>query len=186
MKENVKHNIDEKYELINHMNRVATLSKRMAEYMKIEESVSKEIYIAAHLHDVGKLVMHQSILNKRGIITKQEKEYLNDHVKYSYVASLLFGEKLTEDIIEMIFQHHENYDGTGYPRGLKDCQIHIGAHIIKVCDVYDAIRSDRPYREAMSQQEAFAEMMKEVEKYHPSCLKALEEIEKIPGRLAAI
>lgn len=175
----VKSNIDEKYELLQHLNRVSELAYKMAKHMKIEDSVCKEIAIAGHLHDIGKICINQDILNKTGKITVEEKSYLQEHVKYSYIMGLMMGERLTEDIVLMIYQHHENNDGTGYPNGVSGDETHIGSHIIRICDTYDAMRSNRPYRIGMSKESAFEEICTEKEKFNELCVLALMEIEEI-------
>lgn len=175
----VRDNIDEKYELMQHTNRVAKLAYRMAKYMKLKDSVCKEITIAAELHDIGKLLIEPQILNKVGGISKEEKKYLENHVTYSYMLSLLLKQNLTEDIVTMIYQHHENNDGSGYPNFLKGGEIHLGSHIIRVCDTYDAMISDRPYRRLMTKNEAYMAILSEIEKYNVKCVEALGEIENI-------
>lgn len=171
-------NINEKYELMQHITRVSDLAYKMAKFMGLEELECREIAIAGHLHDVGKLMLHPDILNKKGKLTSEEKSYIEDHVKYSFMMAYAFENKLSANIIRMIKEHHENYDGTGYPDKKAGSELLLGSLIIKTCDVYDAMRSDRPYRVSLSQGEALAEMMKESHKYDPKCLVALAQLTK--------
>lgn len=172
-------NIDEKYALLQHMSRVSELAYRMAHYFGLEERKCKEISIAAHLHDVGKFLVNPKILNKRGKLTEEEKSSVMEHVDFSYIIGHLMSSRLTADILRMIYEHHENYDGTGYPKGKTGDQMLLGSHIIKICDAYDAMRSERPYRKAMSKLEAFEEVMRHRSQYHPECINCLVKLEKI-------
>lgn len=175
----VRNNIDEKFELLQHLNRVSDLSHKMAIQMGLSDEICKEIAIAAHLHDVGKLLVHPAILNKEGRISAEEKTYLQEHVKYSYLIGLFVGERLSEDILTMIQQHHENHDGTGYPNNLHGRELHIGSQIIRVADVYDALRSERPYRKRLSKNEAFEIMLNEKQYYNLECLETMKNLEEI-------
>lgn len=169
-----------------HIERVKKLSKFLAEKMNLPESLVKQIELYAPLHDVGKVLVPKEILNKPGRLTKEEFELMKKHV--------LWGAKLFENddrftvARNIILYHHERYDGSGYPFGLKDGEIPIEAQIVGLVDVYDALRSERPYKKALSQEEALKIILQGDEKtpprqFSPELLKVFEEhaqqIEKI-------
>ncbi|MFD3157016.1 HD domain-containing phosphohydrolase [Haloimpatiens sp. FM7330] len=109
---------------------------------------------ASMLHDIGKIGLKEEILNKKGALTQEEYEIVKLHSKRGY--DILMGSKSFDKIRDIIKQHHERYDGTGYPEGLKGEEICIEARIIGVADAFDAMTSDRPYRKGMDFQSAFS------------------------------
>jgi hypothetical protein len=112
----------------------------------------KAIEAAALLHDTGKLAVPERILNKPGKLTASEFETMKLHVDAG--ADILSSIDFPYPVVPIVRAHHENWDGTGYPNGLKGLDIPIGARILSVVDCYDALTSDRPYRAAMSDEEA--------------------------------
>ncbi len=125
--------------------------------MSIEEI--KDVEIAALLHDLGKIKIPGNILNKDGKYNKSEEHIMRQHSQ--------LGEDAIKNIPEfrkaskLIRHHHERYDGKGYPDGLKDDEIPLGARIIALVDAFDAMMSDRPYRKALSYEEAKQELIRE-------------------------
>ena len=108
------------------------------------------------LHDVGKVGIAESILNKSGPLNPDEWESMKRHVEYG--AKLLEPLRGTGRIREMVAHHHEFFDGSGYPAGLTGTQIPLGARIIAIADAYDTITSERTYKKARTPQEAFLEL----------------------------
>ena len=106
------------------------------------------------MHDTGKLAVPERILNKPGKLTPAEFETMKLHVDAG--ADILSSIDFPYPVVPIVRAHHENWDGTGYPNGLKGTDIPIGARILSVVDCYDALTSDRPYRAAMSDDEALA------------------------------
>jgi HD-GYP domain-containing protein (c-di-GMP phosphodiesterase class II) len=104
------------------------------------------------VHDIGKIAIPDKILLKKGPLTKAEFEIVKQHPKIA-VEIMSVAELLSESI-PYVLHHHEKYDGTGYPDGLKGEDIPLGARIISIVDVYEALTADRPYRKAMSNQDA--------------------------------
>jgi putative nucleotidyltransferase with HDIG domain len=118
----------------------------------LDEQTLKAIEAAALLHDTGKLAVPERILNKPGRLTPAEFETMKLHVDAG--ADILSSIDFPYPVVPIVRAHHENWDGTGYPSGLKGLDIPIGARILSVVDCYDALTSDRPYRAAMTDEEA--------------------------------
>lgn len=149
-------------ELESHSRRVADFSYSLAERIGLSKEERNNIYISALMHDIGKSYLDRNILNKPTFLTLEEKKHIQQHSVLGYLKAKELG--YPNDIAESILFHHENVDGTGYPYNLTKNNIPISAKIIRICDVYDALTSDRVYREAFSKERAL-EIMKE-EKNH--------------------
>jgi putative nucleotidyltransferase with HDIG domain len=136
-----------------HIRRVQKLAIGLAKALRISDAnIIKAINAAALLHDTGKLAVPEHILNKPGKLTPLEFEQMKLHVDVG--ADILSSIDFPYPVVPIVRAHHENWDGTGYPRGLKGSEIPIGARILSVVDCYDALTSDRPYRAALSDAEA--------------------------------
>jgi len=110
--------------------------------------------LAAILHDIGKIFIDENILNKPGKLTSDEYEVMKTHSTIG-VEKLNLGKELPPTVTSAILQHHERYDGSGYPFGKKENEIPENAQIISMVDVYDAITTNRPYRSQISPAEAY-------------------------------
>jgi putative nucleotidyltransferase with HDIG domain len=136
-----------------HVRRVQAYAVALAKALGVEDEDSiKAIKAAALLHDTGKLAVPEHILNKPGKLTPPEFEKMKLHVDVG--ADILSLVKFPYPVVPIVRCHHENWDGTGYPRGVRGEAIPIGARILSVVDCYDALTSDRPYRRAMSDEAA--------------------------------
>jgi putative nucleotidyltransferase with HDIG domain len=136
-----------------HIHRVQHYAMGLAKALGgLDEQTLKAIQAAALLHDTGKLAVPERILNKPGKLTTAEFETMKLHVDAG--ADILSSIDFPYPVVPIVRAHHENWDGTGYPSGLKGTDIPIGARILSVVDCYDALTSDRPYRAAMSDDEA--------------------------------
>lgn len=138
-----------------HIHRVQHYAMGLANAMGgFDEQTLKALQAAALLHDTGKLAVPERILNKPGKLTVAEFEAMKLHVEAG--ADILSSIDFPYPVVPIVRAHHENWDGTGYPNGLKGLDIPIGARILSVVDCYDALTSDRPYRGAMTDDEALA------------------------------
>ena len=136
-----------------HIHRVRHYAMGLAKSLGgLDEQTMKALEAAALLHDTGKLAVPERILNKPGKLTAAEFETMKLHVDVG--ADILSSIEFPYPVVPIVRAHHENWDGTGYPNGLKGIEIPIGARILSVVDCYDALTSDRPYRGAMSDTEA--------------------------------
>ena len=138
-----------------HVRRVQAYAVGLAQALGVtEEKEIKAIKASALLHDTGKLAVPEHILNKPGKLTPSEFEKMKLHVDVG--ADILSLVEFPYPVVPIVRCHHENWDGSGYPRGVKGEDIPIGARILSVVDCYDALTSDRPYRRAMTEEAALA------------------------------
>src|SRR5437899_4264428 len=136
-----------------HVQRVQTLALALARAIGIADKADlKAIEAAALLHDTGKLAVPEHILNKPGGLTESEFEKMKLHVDVG--ADILSLVDFPYPVVPIVRCHHENWNGTGYPRGIAGEDIPIGARILSVVDCFDALTSDRPYRRAMTEEAA--------------------------------
>jgi len=129
-----------------HGQRVADVAVTIGARMNLESEILKSIGLAGLLHDIGKIGIPDSILNKKGALTFEEQRAIQRHpiVSHEIVSQMIDDPR----VLEAILYHHERIDGTGYPRGLTGSEIPLTAAIISVADVYDALTSKRTYRDA--------------------------------------
>jgi putative two-component system response regulator len=139
-----------------HQHRVAQFACDIAKDMKLPEDQIEAIRIAGVLHDIGKIRTPVSLLNRPGKLLKAEWELIKTHpvVGFKILKQIPFPWQ----IAEIVYQHHERIDGSGYPRGLKEDEILLEAKILAVADVIEAITSHRPYRPALPMEFAFNEV----------------------------
>jgi putative nucleotidyltransferase with HDIG domain len=135
-----------------HIRRVQQLSTRLARALDASAADLQALEAAALLHDLGKLAVPEHILNKPGRLTPAEYEEMKKHADIG--ASILSAIDFPFPVVPIVRHHHENWDGSGYPDGLKGAAIPLGARILAVVDCYDALTSDRPYRRRMRHDEA--------------------------------
>ena len=139
-----------------HQRKVALLSCAIAREMNLPDDVIDNISIGALIHDIGKIQIPSDILNKPGKISGLERQILQSHVDYSY--EIVKGIDFPQQVIEMVHQHHERLDGSGYPKKLTAEQIIIESRILAVADVVEAMMSHRPYRPALGVDAAIEEI----------------------------
>lgn len=141
---------------VGHSERVSKYAYRLAQKLDFSKDKLEEIRVAGMLHDVGKIGISNSILNKPSRLSKEEFEQVKRHPSLGgWIMNTLDLPKTTLNAINF---HHERYDGKGYPLGLKGEELPIETQIISLADAYDAMTSDRPYRKAMSHKAAIEEI----------------------------
>ena len=139
-----------------HSQRVAEISVTIAKELCLPPSDTEKIRVAGLIHDIGKIGVRESVLNKPAKLTDEEFQHVKYHCEMG--EHILAPIVEDEEVLKVVRHHHERYDGTGYPNGLKGEQIPLGARILAVADTYDAMTSERPYRGAMSAETACAEI----------------------------
>ena len=141
-----------------HQKRVSKLAVAISNELGMESKIIEGIRIAAEIHDIGKINIPSSILSKPGKLTDIEFDMIKTHPQTSY--NIISKIDFPLPIAEIIYQHHEKLDGSGYPRGLKDKDIMLEAKILTVADVVEAMSSHRPYRPALGLDKAVEEIIK--------------------------
>ncbi|WP_206529782.1 HD-GYP domain-containing protein [Brevibacillus sp. SYP-B805] len=141
-----------------HAFRVTAYTLRLARQMGVGEEQLPDIIRGSLLHDVGKIGVPDSILLKQGPLSKEEWIVMQSHVSVGY--EMLKHIPFLAPALEIVRYHHEKWDGTGYPHGIAGEKIPLAARIFSLCDTYDAITSDRPYRKGRSHQEACDEIQR--------------------------
>jgi putative two-component system response regulator len=142
-------------ETASHAQRVADIAKLLAILdSTLSDDEINNIYLAAPLHDIGKILIDEKILNKKGKLDDDEFSLMKEHSSYAYSILKKSKTPLIKTASIIAHQHHENYDGSGYPQGLYGENIHIYGRIVAIADVLDALTHDRCYKEAWSFDEA--------------------------------
>lgn len=139
-----------------HSEHVCMYALAIAKELKISEEQIKNLEQACKLHDIGKIGIEDEILTKPGKLTSEEWEKMKTHPRKS--AEILRPLIFLSNVIKLVEQHHERYDGKGYPAAMKAEEITLGARIIAVADSFDAMFTDRPYRRALTKEEAISEL----------------------------
>ena len=143
---------------------VSILAGELARKAGLSEEQCHELSIAGLLHDIGKLEMAKYVYQKgQKPLTIEEIKYVRLHPTLGY--AITSQNHYSDFIIKSILYHHENYDGSGFPSNLKEDEIPIGARILRICDVFAALISDRPYRRAFSWEKAVAIMIEEIKNF---------------------
>ncbi len=160
-----------------HMSRVAELSVAIGRKLGLSEDSIEGLQLAASIHDLGKIYAPAEILNRPGKLTAPEFEIVKSHSQISY--DILEGIEFPWPVADMVLQHHERLDGSGYPNGLKGSEIVFEAQIIAVADVVEAISSHRPYRAALGIDVGLGEIQKQKGSHYNSdvvdaCVKVIE------------
>jgi diguanylate cyclase len=139
-----------------HSKRVGQLCELIAKTLNLESNAVNQLRLAGLMHDIGKIGIDEKILNDKSSLTKDEWVEVKRHTEIGY--RILSSVNEFSEIADCILEHHEHWDGTGYPRGLKGEEISLQGRVISLADAYDAMTSDRTYREALSEEDAVAEI----------------------------
>jgi response regulator RpfG family c-di-GMP phosphodiesterase len=169
-----------------HVRRVAEYSEAIASQMDENNDYRDYLRVASMMHDVGKLMIPIAILEKPGPLTDLEFQMMMTHTNYGDSLLSHSDGKIMDIARSIAYEHHERWDGKGYPRGLRGNQISIYAQIVSVADVYDALTSNRAYKEAWDPEEAKKEILRQSGKqFSPSvvdafigCYDKIEEIRR--------
>ncbi len=163
-----------------HSQRVAEISAAVANAMGLLQEIIEKVKLAGMVHDIGKIGVSESILNKPGRLTNEEFQHIQKHPEIGqHILTPIVGD---EEILRIVRSHHERYDGTGYPDGLKHGHIPLGSRILAVADAYEAMTSERPYRRAMNKKTALNEIERgEGTQFDPNVAEAfLSSFRNIP------
>ena len=150
----------------------------------MDEREIQKIRHAAILHDIGKIGLRLESLNKPGKLSKEEIESFRAHPETG--RRILAPIRFLADLVPVLYHHHERYDGGGYPQGKAGSEIPLGARILAVADSYDAMTSDRPYRTAMTAQQAIRELRTNAgSQFDPAIVAVFIDVlrEKLPGQM---
>lgn len=184
-----------------HLNRLKHYANLITAYLGIDKELSKNIADTISLHDIGKVAVSDIILNKPGPLTAEEFEIIKKHpVHGTQILKAIESEvditnpavrRFLKTAMEIVLYHHEKWDGTGYPVGLKGKSIPISARIAALCDVYDSLRSERPYKEPYSHEKAVAIIIAESgSHFDPKIVRAFkalsEQFNQVWDQLQAI
>ncbi|MGJ8455676.1 HD-GYP domain-containing protein [Pseudothermotoga sp. U03pept] len=173
----------------NHIKRVSLYSKILAEALKLEPRLVREIYQFAPLHDIGKIGIPDEILFKPGKLDEAEWERMKQHVEigvrilesFAEKSREVVGEQALKTAINIVREHHEKWDGSGYPLGKKGEEISIEARIVALADVFDALTTRRPYKNAFSFEESVKILEEQSGKhFDPAVVRAfMKDLDKI-------
>lgn len=141
-----------------HSDRMANHCRWIAQKMKLTDTMVDDLVLLSMLHDIGKIGIPDCILNKPGALTPQERVVINQHSEIGYRIAQTVPE--LKQVSQYILAHHERWDGTGYPNGLRGTDIPLESRIIAVVDAYDVMITGRKYRPARTRQEAIAELQR--------------------------
>ena len=142
--------------LAGHSARVAAVAATIASALQLPDDDVEQIRVAGRLHDLGMIGIREAVLNKEGPLSDEEYEHIKEHVTIG--SRILAPLAHLGRIVDYVRSHHERWDGTGYPDGLTGEMIPIGARVIGVSEVYDALTTSRPYQEKLAPEEAVDRM----------------------------
>jgi putative two-component system response regulator len=139
-----------------HSHRVSKFMSSFAAYMNLDPELVQKFEIISYLHDIGKIGISENILNKPASLTPEEYEEIKLHPFIGY--KILQPVEHLREVLDVMLYHQERFDGRGYPAGLKEYEIPLGARMLAVVDAYDAMTSTRPYRQKMNKEVAIQEL----------------------------
>jgi HD-GYP domain-containing protein (c-di-GMP phosphodiesterase class II) len=141
-----------------HSERVMHYAMQIGKRLALWEWEIQELSVGALLHDIGKIEISREVLNKPGKLTPEEWEAVKQHPVWG--ADMIRPISSLGGAVDIVLHHHENYDGSGYPNALKGEEIPLGARILRVVDSFDAMTTNRPYKDALSMKQALEELNK--------------------------
>jgi putative nucleotidyltransferase with HDIG domain len=144
-----------------HSIRVGQLAAEIGAELGLDESQLQHLEIGGYLHDAGKVGVRDAVLLKPGALTAEERQMIEPHPRIG--LDILAPVDLAPEVVEFVAAHHEKLDGSGYPQGRRSHEIGLVARIAAIADIYDALTTDRPYRAAMTADQALADLRGGVE-----------------------
>jgi HD-GYP domain-containing protein (c-di-GMP phosphodiesterase class II) len=160
---------------------VSRIGGAIAREVGLPERQIEQIELAGLLHDIGKIGVEDRILMKPQRLEVDEQELMRRHPIYG--ASILAPSAALRPLVPIVLHHHENFDGSGYPEGLKGDEIPLGSRIIIVADAYEAMTSDRIYRKAIGHDRAMEQLNKyKGAQFDPKIVRALEQVVQKKGK----
>jgi putative two-component system response regulator len=157
-----------------HIMRMAKLCQLIGEGMGLERSTVEALYRAAPLHDVGKIGVPDAIMHKQGKLDPAERREMEEHTTHGYEILRDSESELICRAAEIALTHHEKWDGTGYPQGLKGAEIPLAGRVAAVADVCDALASERPYKPAWHLEDVRAHFVDNSGKhFDPACVEGI-------------
>ncbi|MCR5792717.1 MAG: HD domain-containing protein [Lachnospiraceae bacterium] len=154
---------------------VSKLAAELAKELGKDRAFIDKIAMAGMLHDIGKLRLSKYLYGRdEQVLMIEEMKYVRMHATFSY--EILKEQGFSEDIQQMVYHHHENYDGSGYPDNMKGEEIPMGARILRCCDVFAALVSKRPYRDAFDVESAVELMIDEVKNFDMEVFLAFQRM----------
>ena len=160
-------------EQLDHGLTVSHFAMRLARALGCDDVFTETLGLAGLVHDIGKIRLGRYVEDGKSM-TVDEIKYVRMHSMFG--SELLKQQGFSEEIQQMVLYHHENYDGSGYPRNLRGEAIPMGARILRVCDVYAALLSDRPYRRAFDRDTAMSLMIEEVKNFDMQMFLAFQRL----------
>ena len=174
-----------------HSRRVATYAQRLSRFLGWSRREARDLALAALVHDLGKTWIANSILNKSAALSEDERRTMERHPVIG--ASILIGYEVQSFYVEAVLNHHEAWDGHGYPHGVNGKDIPESARILSVADVYDALTSQRPYKEPITDEMARELLARSSgQQFDPDILQAFLQLLdtmpdfKVPHRVCAL
>lgn len=164
---------------IDHGLAVSGLALALGKRLGCSKRMCHDLTVAGLVHDIGKIRLSRYVERGTLINSVEELKYVRLHSMFS--CAILEKRGYSRNILSMVLHHHENYDGSGYPRNLRGEEIPFGARILRVCDVYAAVTSDRPYRRAFGHEAAMALMIEEIRNYDLQVFLAFQRYAHEPG-----
>ncbi|CAH1385498.1 HD-GYP domain-containing protein [Candidatus Nitrotoga sp. M5] len=159
---------------VHHQHNVAVIARLIGQQMELSAFEVEGVRVAGQIHDIGKFAIPKELLSKYGKLNHEEFTLIKTHAKRA--EEILTGIDFPWPILDMVLQHHERMDGSGYPKGLAGQEICLGARILAVADVTDAMINPRPYRKALGLQAVIGEITTNKQLYDSDVCEAFMKV----------